>query len=273
MKNSTRPRAAGWAWDEPSMEEILYGRQPVREVLRAGRRQVFTVLLAANVKKGEIVRQILTLAERRSVPVQRVERRDLAKRIGGEVNHQGLAAVVSAYPYVDLDALLDVAHRAGQSPFLLLLDHLQDPQNLGSLLRSAEAVGVHGVVLPHRRAADITPATVRASAGAAEHVRVAQVPNLVQAMKALKGAGLWLAGLDMAADAQLYTQADLGGPLGLVVGSEGRGLARLVRETCDFLIRLPLEGQVESLNAAAAGAVALYETHRQRSMVRGTHAR
>jgi len=255
------------------MAEMLYGRQPVREVLRAGRRRVFALLLAANIKKGKVIGQILALAERRGVPVQRVERRDLDRLIGGEVNHQGLAASVSPYPYVDLDNILTAAWQLDRPPFLLLLDHVQDPQNLGSLLRSAEAVGIHGVVLPYRRAAGVTPATVRASAGAAEHVRVARVPNLVRAMQSLKKAGLWLVGLDMAADAQLYTQADLGGPLALVVGSEGRGLARLVRETCDFLIRLPLEGQVESLNAAVAGAVAMYEALRQRSIGRDSDAK
>jgi 23S rRNA (guanosine2251-2'-O)-methyltransferase len=168
---------------------------------------------------------------------------------------------------VDLVEVLEVAQAAEQSPFLLLLDHLLDPQNLGSLLRSADAAGVHGVVLPGRRAAGITPAAVRASAGAAEHVLVAQVTNLVQAMERLKGEGLWLAGLEAMAEAQAYTQADLTGPLGLVIGSEGSGLARLVRERCDFLIRLPMHGQVESLNAAVAGAIALYEVRRQRSML------
>jgi 23S rRNA (guanosine2251-2'-O)-methyltransferase len=197
------------------------------------------------------------------VPLQAVDRKELEK-LSGEVNHQGLAAEVSAYPYVALEDVLGAAQEAGTSPFLLLLDHIQDPQNLGSLLRSAEAVGVHGVVIPERRAAGVTPAAVRASAGAAEHVRVAQVSNLVQAMRWLKEAGVWLAGLEVTPSAQLYTQADLHGPLGLVVGGEGEGLARLVRERCDFLIRLPMWGQVESLNAGVAGGIALYEAQRQR---------
>ncbi len=245
------------------MREILYGRQPVRETLRAGRRQVFKLTLAHGVKPTGIVGQILTLAEGADVPVQIVDRRELDK-LGGEVNHQGLAAEVSGYPYVDLATLLDVVSQASEPPFLLLLDHIQDPQNLGSLLRTAEAVGVHGVVIPGRRAAGVTPAVVRASAGAAEQVHVVQVSNLVQAMEHLKAAGVWLAGLDALRGVQLYTEADLGGPLGLVVGSEGRGLARLVRQTCDFLIRLPMHGQVESLNAGVAGAIALYEARRQR---------
>lgn len=245
------------------MRELLYGRQPVRETLRAGRRQVFRLLLARRVKPTERVADVLALAELAHVPVQAVDRKELEK-LSGEANHQGLAAEVSTYPYVALEDLLEAAQKAGASPFLLLLDHIQDPQNLGALLRSAEAVGVHGVILPERRAAGVTPAAVRASAGAAEHVRVAQVSNLVQAMKALKDAGVWLAGLEATPGAQLYTQADLRGPLGLVVGGEGEGLARLVRETCDFVIRLPMWGQVESLNAGVAGGIALYEARRQR---------
>jgi 23S rRNA (guanosine2251-2'-O)-methyltransferase len=246
------------------MREILYGRQPVRETLRAGRRQVFKLLQAQGIKPAGIVRQILTLAEQANIPVQAVDRRELDK-LGGEVNHQGLAAEVSGYPYMDLAALLDITQQASEPPFLLLLDHIQDPQNLGSLLRTAEAAGVHGVVLPSRRAAGVTPAAVRASAGAAEHVRVALVANLVQAMDRLKTEGIWLAGLEALPDAQLYTQIDLSGPLGLVVGSEGQGLTRLVQQTCDFLLKLPMLGTVESLNAGVAGAIALYEVRRQRT--------
>jgi 23S rRNA (guanosine2251-2'-O)-methyltransferase len=247
------------------MREILCGRQPVRETLRAGRRQVYRLLLAEGVRPVDIIEQILAMAEQSNVPVQKVQRRDLDK-LGGEANHQGLAAEVSGYPYVDLTQLADPSSPAGDS-FLLLLDHVQDPQNLGSLLRTAEAAGVHGLVIPTRRAAPVTPAAVRASAGAAEHVRVARVTNLVRAMETLKAGGVWLAGLDVVPHAQPYTQADLSGPLGLVVGSEGSGLARLVRVTCDFLIRLPMHGQVESLNASVAGAVALYEVRRQRQQV------
>lgn len=246
------------------MREIIYGRQPVREALRAGRRRAFKLLLASGLKPAGIVGEIVTLARQAGVPLQEVDRREL-DRLGGEVNHQGLALEVSGYPYVELPDLLRAARERSEPPLLLLLDHLQDPQNLGSLLRSAEAGGVHGVVIPGRRAAEVTPAAVRASAGAAEHVRVALVTNLVQTLKSLQAEGVWLAGLEATPEAQLYTQADLSGALGLVVGSEGQGLARLVRETCDFLIRLPLYGQVESLNAAVAGAIALYEVRRQRA--------
>ena len=245
------------------MREILYGRQPVREALRAGRRQVFRLLLAQGVKPTAIVGEVLNLAERASVPVRAVERQELDK-VGGEVNHQGLAAEVSTYPYADLEALPDAAGRAEEAPFLLLLDHVQDPQNLGSLLRSAEAVGVHGVVIPHRRAAGVTPAVVRASAGAAEQLSVAQVTNLVQTMKALKERDVWIAGLEDDPHAELLWQARLDGPLALVVGSEGAGMRRLVKETCDLKIRLPMVGKINSLNAAVAGSIALYEIAHQR---------
>jgi 23S rRNA (guanosine2251-2'-O)-methyltransferase len=246
------------------MREIIYGRQPVREALRAGRRRIYKLLLASGLKSAGIVGDIVALAREVGVPLQEVDRREL-DRLGDELNHQGLAAEVGGYPYVDLADLLRAAREVGEPPLLLLLDHLQDPQNLGSLLRSAEAAGVHGVVIPGRRAAGVTPAAVRASAGAAEHVQVALVTNLVQAMRSLQDEGVWLAGLEAAPEAQLYAQADLSGPLGLVVGSEGQGLARLVRETCDFVICLPLYGQVDSLNAAVAGAIALYEARRQRA--------
>lgn len=245
------------------MREILYGRQPVRETLRAGRRQVFKLLVARGIRPTGIVGEILSLADRSHIPVQTVEPQNL-NQLGNQANHQGLAVEVSGYPYVDLPSLLTAAQTAKEPPFLLVLDHLQDPQNLGSLLRTAEAAGVHGVVIPSRRAVGVTPAVVRASAGAAEHIRVAQVTNLVQAMQFLKAKGIWLVGLEATPDALLYTHADLTLPLGLVVGSEGSGLARLVRATCDWLIRLPMYGQVGSLNAATAGAIALYEVRRQR---------
>jgi 23S rRNA (guanosine2251-2'-O)-methyltransferase len=245
------------------MREVLYGRQPVRETLRAGRRHVFKLLVTRGLRPSGIVGQILCLAERAHTPVQEVDRQQLDS-LGGEVNHQGLAAEVSGYPYVDLAALLERARDSSEPPFLVLLDHLRDPQNLGSLLRTVEAVGAHGVVIPTRRAALVTPAAVRASAGAAEHVLVAQVANLVRAMEWLKENGVWIAGLEALPEIPLHSQKDLRGSLGLVIGNEGSGLSRLVRETCDFLIRLPMRGQVQSLNAATAGAIALYEALRQR---------
>jgi 23S rRNA (guanosine2251-2'-O)-methyltransferase len=234
----------------------------VRECLRAGRRTVYKVLLAEGIKESDIVADILDTTRGRGVVPQRVERRQLDGL--GDVNHQGVAAEVGAYPYSDVEAMLRVTKERGEQPLLLLLDCLQDPQNFGALLRTAEAVGVHGVIIPRRRAAAVTPAVVNASAGAVEHLLVARVTNLVRAMDSLKATDVWVVGLEDVPEAQLYHQADLNVPLALVVGSEGEGMRRLVRERCDFLIRLPMRGRIGSLNASVAGSIALYEIWRQR---------
>jgi 23S rRNA (guanosine2251-2'-O)-methyltransferase len=248
------------------MRDILYGRQAVRESLRAGRRKPYKLMLAEGVRDTDTVGQIVSLAERAGASVIRAERRDLDRL--GRVHHQGVALETSPYPYADLDDLLIAPprseHERPSAPLFLLLDLLQDPQNVGSLLRTAEAAGVRGVVIQRRRAVDITPAAVHASAGAAEHLKVAQVTNLVNAIARLKEHDVWVAGLEAAHSAQRYDRADLSGPLAIVIGSEGEGLRRLVRERCDFLLQLPMLGQVASLNAAVAGSVALYEALRQR---------
>jgi 23S rRNA (guanosine2251-2'-O)-methyltransferase len=245
------------------MREILYGRNAVCESLRAGRRKPYKLLLAEGVRQTDTVGQIVFLAEQVGVPVSRTERRNL-DRIG-DVNHQGVALETSEYPYGTLDHVLARAQARNEAPQLLLLDLLKDPQNVGSLLRTAEAVGAHGVVIQQRRAVGITPAVVHASAGAVEHLWVAQVTNLVDAIRRLKGHDVWVAGLEAARGAQQYDQADLSGPLALVVGSEGEGLRRLVRDRCDFLLCLPMRGQVTSLNAAVAASIVLYEVWRQRT--------
>ncbi len=245
------------------MIEIIYGRQAVRETLRAGRRRLYKLFVARGVKETGIVADILALAGERGLEAQFVERRRL-DQISGHGHHQGLAAEASPYPYADLDERL-TSDQEGAIPLFLILDRLQDPQNLGSLLRTAEAVGVHGVLIPERRAAGITPAVVNASAGAVEHLAVGRVVNLVRALERLKDEGLWIFGLEDAAGAKCYFEADLTVPLALVVGSEGMGLGRLVRERCDLLLRLPMRGQVGSLNAAVAGSIALYEVWRQRA--------
>ncbi|RLC96537.1 MAG: 23S rRNA (guanosine(2251)-2'-O)-methyltransferase RlmB [Chloroflexi bacterium] len=244
------------------MRETLYGRNAVCESLRAGRRKAYKLVLAEGVRQADIVGQIVSLAERAGVEIKRTERRNLDQL--GNINHQGAVLETSEYPYSSLDDILALAQSRDEPPLLLLLDLLKDPQNVGSLIRTAEAVGVHGVVIQRRRAVGITPAVVNASAGAVEHLLVAQVTNLVDAIGRLKASDVWVAGLEAVRGAQLYHQADLRGRLALVVGSEGEGLRRLVRQRCDFLLRLPLYGQVTSLNASVAGSVALYEALRQR---------
>jgi 23S rRNA (guanosine2251-2'-O)-methyltransferase len=194
--------------------------------------------------------------------VNRTTRHDLDQI--GNIHHQGVALETSEFPHTSLDDILAVAQSSPDAPLLLLLDRLQDPQNVGSLMRTAEAVGVGGVVIQRRRAVGITPAVVNASSGAVEHLRVAQVTNLVRAIDRLKTQDVWVAGLEAVPGAQQINQADLTGSLALVVGSEGQGLRRLVRERCDFLVQLPMRGQVRSLNASVAAAVALYQILWQR---------
>ncbi|MBM3189570.1 MAG: 23S rRNA (guanosine(2251)-2'-O)-methyltransferase RlmB [Chloroflexi bacterium] len=237
--------------------EVLYGRNPVREALLARRRRVHRVLIAQGVQERDAVADILALCEADRIPVTRVERREL-DRLGKDANHQGVAAQASYYPYVELSDLLAAARERNEAPFLLALDALEDPQNVGSLLRSAEAVGVHGVVLTKRRAVGITPAVSRASSGAVEHLLVAQITNLARTLESLKREGLWIVGVEQHPDAQPYRQADLDRPLVLVLGSEGHGMHRLIAETCDLLVRIPMRGRIGSLNVSVAGALALY---------------
>jgi 23S rRNA (guanosine2251-2'-O)-methyltransferase len=244
------------------MREILYGRQAVRESLRAGRRKPYKLILAEGVRQADVIGQIVFLAQRAGAEVRHVPRQNL--RQIGNVHHQGVALETSEYPYTALDDII-APSQTGEGPLLLLLlDQLQDPQNVGSLLRSAEAAGVQGTIIQRKRAVDITPAVVHASAGAVEHLKIAQVTNLVNVIERLKTYDVWVAGLEAAHDAQRYDQADLSGSMAIVVGSEGKGLRRLVRERCDFLLQLPMCGQVTSLNASVAGSVVLYEALRQR---------
>ena len=244
------------------MKEIVYGRHAVEEVLLAKRRKVYGIFMSERAKlPGNSPLQAAVSSG--DIPLRLVPR-DQLDRMVGEVNHQGILADVTPYPYCELDDLLETRESSLNPPVLLLLDCLQDPQNLGSLIRTAEVVGVAGVVLPRNRSASVTPAVVNASAGAVEHLRVAQVTNLVRTMNHLKEAGYWLAGLEGESGVQRYDQADLNVPLGLVVGSEGQGLGRLVKQTCDYLVGLPMLGQISSLNAGIAGSIVLYEAWRQR---------
>ena len=236
------------------MRETIYGRNPVYETLRARRREGFRLQIAEGVQERGRLIEILTLAAQRKIQVERVARARLDK-LGD--SHQGVALEVSAYPYVGLADILENAAQRREPLFVLILDTLQNPQNLGTLIRTAEALGVQGVLIPSHRAAEITPAVVSASAGASEHMLVAQA-NLAQAIDELKEAQAWVVGLDESPESKSPSEVRLDGALVVVVGSEGEGVRPLVRSKCDFLLRLPMQGQVESLNAAVAGSVALY---------------
>jgi 23S rRNA (guanosine2251-2'-O)-methyltransferase len=242
-------------------EEVVWGRNAVLEALR-GQRPVRRVLIAHGVQERGALAEVLAEAKEQHLPLQRLPREAL-DRLCGTSHHQGVAALTTTFDYVEVEDILAEARARGEEPFVLVLDSVQDPQNLGSLMRTAEAAGAHGVVIPKHRAAGLTAAVAKASAGAIEHLKAAQVTNLARTLEELKEAGLWVAGVDMAGELA-YDRADLAVPLALVVGSEGQGLHRLVREKCDFTVRLPMRGKVASLNAAVSGSIVLYEAMRQR---------
>lgn len=241
------------------MEEIIAGRNPVCEALRAGR-PINKIYLARNLKPATAA-ELCGLARESRVPVQKVEKHLLDRMAEGAL-HQGIIASVAPYAYADLDDIL--AGLKEQEPLLVLLDGINDPHNLGAIIRSAGAAGAHGVVIPSRRAASVTPVAARASAGAVEYVPVARVTNIAVTIELLKERGIWVAGADPAAK-QLFWDAPLDGPLAVVVGGEDRGISRLVREKCDILVRLPMAGRVNSLNASVAAALVLFEAVRQRN--------
>lgn len=242
------------------MREWLYGRNPVYESLRAGRRNFFQLHLAEGNEKQKVLTEIEELCRRKKVPIRTVKK-DWFNTLSSD--HQGVALEASAYPYRPLDEMLSLARDTNESPLLLLLDTLQDPQNLGGLLRTAEAVGVHGVCLPLRRTATVTPAVVNRSSGASEHLLITQI-NFSQTITRLKEEGLWIIGLEKSATAQRLDTVRLDGPLAVVVGSEGSGMRDLVRKSCDLLVQLPMRGHVASLNASIAGSVLLYKVWEKR---------
>jgi 23S rRNA (guanosine2251-2'-O)-methyltransferase len=237
------------------MNEFIYSRNAVYETLRAKRRDVFKIQVAEGAQEKGRLKEILELAKQHRIPVERVPRGRLDKI---HQNHQGMAAEVSGYQYSDILEILEAARSKDEQPFLLLLDSLNDPQNFGTLLRTAEAVGVHGVVIPMAHTVEVTPAVVNASSGASEHLRVAR-SNLAQAIDALKEENVWVVGLDQNGETiGEKTRRHLTGATALVVGSEGEGIRQLTRTKCDILLQLSMRGQIESLNAAVAGSVALY---------------
>ena len=211
---------------------------------------------------GESLEEIITLAEQSSVPVMYVTKETLDDLSSG-VRHQGVAVEGKPVAFQDLDDVLSRVKKTGAVPLLLLLDELQDPQNVGALLRTANAAGVHGVLLPSRRSCPLNSVVAKISAGAVEHVPVIQIGNIPHTLQELKKRGFWVVGADMDGR-DLFFDADLSGPLVLVVGAEGKGLGRLVKENCDFLVRIPMLGQVQSLNASVAGGILLYDIVRQR---------
>ena len=240
--------------------DLIWGRQSVREALD-GALPLLRIFIQEG-SSGPIITEVKQQATERSIPLELLPRVKLDALVQGE-NHQGLLAHIAPYRYHDIEEILQQAGRTGIPPFLLILDHLQDPHNLGSLLRTAAAAGVDGVIIPRDRACGITPAVYKTSAGNVLHLPVAQVVNIGREIDRLKAQGFWIAGADMTGSQPFY-DADLPFPLALVLGAEGKGLSRLVREKCDLLLHIPMEKKVLSLNVSVAGGIIIYDIYRQR---------
>jgi 23S rRNA (guanosine2251-2'-O)-methyltransferase len=241
-------------------EEYIVGRNPVLELLRSGR-SVNKIWIAEGSQKGPIS-QVMSMAKEAKIQVQIVPKKKIDQVADGQV-HQGVVALVAAYEYVEVEDLLRKAADLGEPPFLLILDEIEDPHNLGSILRTADVVGAHGVIIPKRRAVGLTSTVAKSSAGAMEYVPVARVTNIVRTMEELKEKGVWMAGTDATGE-QDIREARFDMPIGIVIGSEGKGMSRLVKETCDFVVRLPMVGHVNSLNASVAAALLMFEVMKQR---------
>ncbi len=240
-----------------SNSDMIYGRGPVRELLRSDRQTEY--LLVQKGLEGSLG-QLIALAKQKGIPVKETDARKLDELSGGG-NHQGVAAQVSAARYCELEDLLN---RAGdEPPFLVIADEIEDPHNLGAIIRTAEAAGAHGLIVPKRRSAGLSQTVAKTSAGAVEHLPVARVANLPATIQLLKERGIWIYGAHM--EGVPYTQVDFSGPAALVLGSEGRGLGRLVRESCDMLVSIPMYGKMNSLNVSVAGGILLYEIARRRT--------
>ena len=238
-------------------ENLIVGRNAVREALRAGR-DMEKLLVSRGEATGSL-REILALAREKGVVVQEVDRRRLDEMAE---NHQGDAALASMYAYSTLEEILALAREKGEPPFLVVLDGITDPHNLGAIVRTAECMGAHGVILPERRAVGLTPAAMKAAAGALEWIKVARVTNLTRALETLKAQNVWTYATDM--DGEDYRRVNFSGGCALVIGAEGQGVSRLVRETCDQVVSIPMKGHIDSLNASVAAGVILAEIARQR---------
>jgi 23S rRNA (guanosine2251-2'-O)-methyltransferase len=245
-------------------KDYIIGKNPVMEALRS-ERDINKILIAESSQRGQM-QPLIQLAKEANVIVQFVPKKKI-DQISDE-NHQGVLAYVAAYQYAEMDDLFAAAEKKNEPPFFLLLDEIEDPHNLGSIMRTADAVGAHGIIIPKRRAVGLTATVAKSSTGAIEHIPVVRVTNMARTIDELKERGIWIAGTD-ASGRQDYRQFDGTLPLGLVIGSEGKGMGRLVRDKCDFLINLPMAGKVTSLNASVAAAILMYEVYRRRHPLEG----
>lgn len=238
----------------------IEGRNPILEALKVGLKMEKILLQQGS--KGERVQEIMSLASIQGTNVQLISKQEL-DNLAVSNNHQGAIAFAEDYKYAEIDDIFQYAESKKEAPLVVLLDEIQDPHNLGSIIRTANATGVHGVIIPKHRAVEVTSVVSKTSAGAVEFIKIVQVTNLARTIENLQQRGLWFVGADLASQQVIY-QTDLKGPLGVVIGSEGSGLRRLVKEKCDFLVQIPMYGQINSLNASVATGVILYEVVRQR---------
>ncbi|HJV16117.1 MAG TPA: 23S rRNA (guanosine(2251)-2'-O)-methyltransferase RlmB [Bacillales bacterium] len=245
-------------------QEYIIGKNPVIEALKSNR-DINKILIAEGSQRGQM-QQITQLAREANVIVQYVPKKKIDQVTDG--NHQGVLAYVAAYQYAEMDDLFAAAEKNNEPPFFLLLDEIEDPHNLGSIMRTADAVGAHGIIIPKRRAVGLTATVAKSSTGAIEYIPVVRVTNMARTIDELKDRGVWIAGTD-ATGSEDYRRMDGSLPLGLVIGSEGKGMGRLIREKCDFLIHLPMVGKVTSLNASVAASVLMYEIYRKRQPLEG----
>ena len=250
--------------EESELPNIIMGRNPVKEAIKSGKS--IDRILVTKEHDGSLG-EIIALAHEANLVIREVDRRKLDEicmpfgHNGKSGNHQGILAEIPGVEYAELSDILEYAESRGEKPFIILLDGIEDPHNLGSIIRSAECAGAHGVVITKRRSASVTAAVVKTSAGAAEHMRIARVVNLANTIDTLKERGIWIAGADM--NGKAMYDVDMKGAFALVIGSEGSGLSKLVKEKCDFLVSIPLKGNIDSLNAAVAGAIIMFEKNRQ----------
>lgn len=241
-------------------EEYIVGRNPVMEILKSDRK-VNKIYISKGQLKGAI-NKIINKAKEKNIPIEYINKNKLDK-MSKNVVHQGVIALASPYEYSSIDEIFQKAKALEEDPFIILLDEIEDPQNLGSIIRSAECAGAHGVIIPKRRSATVNHTVVKTSAGATEHILISKVTNMTDTIRQLKDRGLWIYGADISGK-EYYFNIDMKGPIGLVIGNEGKGISRLVKENCDFLVRIPMLGNISSLNASNAAAIILYEIVRQR---------
>lgn len=247
--------------EDMDRSNLIEGRNSVLEAIKSGR-EIDKLFIQRGANEGSI-RQIIAMAKERGLLIKEVDKAKL-DGLSATNNHQGVIASAALYKYYDVKEILDMAKALNEDPFIVILDEISDPQNLGSILRSCEGAGVHGVIIPKRRAASLTPIVAKISAGAIEYVPVAKVTNIAQTIELLKKEGIWIACAEMGG--QPYYKQDMTGPIGVVIGSEGEGVGRLIKEKCDYTVSIPMQGKISSLNAAVSAAVVVYDIKRQRDL-------